>query len=136
MASILTCPSHLLAGGYYWHGIWTLRHKRLLPVNDVGGKRSAHSWVICEWLVTEPHVIQSGHSQRPSSLNVLLLYNQLTPSSQACIWLPILHASTSKLFRNSSDITPEFIVTWSELLTIQTTTFDNSKLEPVMQLHN
>lgn len=135
MASTLTCPSHLLAGGYYWHGIWTLRTRdcyQLMTLVERGQHipgLSVSGW----WL--NPMSFSQDIPSAPQVF-VLLLYNQLTPSSQACIWLPILHASTSKLFRNSSDITPEFIVTWSEILTIQTTTFDNSKLEPVMQLHN
>lgn len=57
MVSILICFSYLLVGGYYWYGIWILCYKRLLLVNDVGGKRLVYFWVICEWLVIEFYVI-------------------------------------------------------------------------------
>lgn len=55
MVSILICFSYLLVGGYYWYGIWILCYKRLLLVNDVGGKKVSiflgYLWVVGDWIL-------------------------------------------------------------------------------------
>lgn len=127
MASILTCPSHLLAGGTIdmEYELYVTRDCYQFMTLVERGQHIPGLSVSGWWL--NPMSFSQDIPSAPQVF-VLLLYNQLTPSSQACIWLPILHASTSKLFRTSSDITPEFIVTWSKILTIQTTTFDNIEI--------